>query len=68
MEFFQSMLIDPPTGTTLAVLSRDGRAGSRAVQGLGADFLRAVNRIGAENYVSTEWKSSDVNWSAGQDS
>ncbi|OPZ40732.1 MAG: hypothetical protein BWY99_00499 [Synergistetes bacterium ADurb.BinA166] len=64
VEFFQSMLIDSPDRNDLAVLSRDGE--SRFIElykAWGADFLRAVNRIGAENYVSTEWKSSDVNWS-----
>ncbi len=63
VEFFQSMLIDSPDRGDLALLSRDEE--SRFIElykSWGADFLRGVNKIGAANYVSTEWKSADVNW------
>jgi hypothetical protein len=64
VEFFESILIDSPDRNDLRLLSRD--PGSRFIElykEWGAEFLKAVNKIGVENYVSTEWKTSDVNWS-----
>jgi len=64
VEFFESILIDSPDRNDLRLLSRD--QGSRFIElykAYGADFLKAVNKIGVENYISTEWKNSDVNWS-----
>ena len=64
VEFFESILIDSPDRNDLHLLSRD--PSSRFIElykQWGADFLKAVNKIGVENYVSTEWKNSDVNWS-----
>lgn len=63
VEFFESILIDSPDRKDLRLLSRD--PDSRFIEQYktwGADFLKAVNKIGVENYVSTEWKNSDVNW------
>ena len=63
VEFFESILIDSPDRNDLRLLSRD--PGGRLIElykQWGAEFLKAVNRIGVENYVSTEWKTSDVNW------
>ncbi|NLM72266.1 MAG: hypothetical protein GX181_09970, partial [Synergistaceae bacterium] len=63
VEFFQSMLIDSPDRGDLALLSRDDESlFIELYKKWGADFLRGVNKLGAENYIFTEWKGADVNW------
>ncbi len=63
MEFFEAALLEAPDRGELRTLARSKGAKFVYLYGkYGRDYLEAVHKIGIENYLSTNWNSSDLDW------
>ncbi len=63
MEFFEKAVMEAPDRSELSTLARS--MGSRFVElygRYGRDYLEAVHKIGLDNYLSTDWSVSEVDW------